>query len=137
MGILLEMIYITKESLKNDPLRSIIKQSIHRVIKQCIGCVKYLEDRSWNHLLKLLCSLIVGIPYNKPFKVPQEPRTIERYADWWTQLIIFYWKLSESLGSGAESESASESGSESEMEMENGETKPWKFKSSGLIERQK
>jgi hypothetical protein len=46
-------------------------------------------------------------------------------------LIIFYWKLSESLIS------ESESGSESEMEseMENGESKPWKFKNSGLTER--
>ena len=81
MDSLLEMTRITKESLREDPLRSVIKQSVHRVINQCIGCIKYLEDRSWNHLLKLLRSLTTDIPYNKSFKVPQEVRTIERYAD--------------------------------------------------------
>jgi hypothetical protein len=77
MNSLLEMTRITKESLREDPLRSIIKQSVHRVIKQCIGCVKDLEDRSWNHLLKLLRSLTIDIPYNKPFKVSQESKTIK------------------------------------------------------------
>ena len=77
MDSLLEMTRITKESLREDPLRSVIKQSVHRIINQCIGYVKYLEDRSWNHLLKLLRSLTIDIPYNKPFKVPQESKTIK------------------------------------------------------------
>jgi hypothetical protein len=122
MKPLVEMTRITKDACGTDARVRTVRDSVRRVLVHCTEGVREAQRRDWTGLLKILRSSRKGQISTKPFQVPMDPPTVDRYIDLWTQCIVFCWRFFDSsAASGSEGEPDSESpgpGSEQETGSE-------------------
>jgi len=93
------LVGFTNKDVALEPQLQLVKNSVHRVIENCLKGIGDLDTRGWNEIRFWLRSHQKEKPHGKPFR--KHYVKVKDYANVWMQLILFCWRIFELKDSGA------------------------------------